>query len=165
MNTGHTVGYMPMPADFPLKDLFRKGRPRHEKYDAFWCRHPPMDPGRRAKIFAPFDALVGFDDAIASKQVLYEPKRRLSEEEKERLDKKLRLLASLTRNGKEVRKNRVSAKVTYFVPCTDKNSFAYGAEGTYNTIAGIVEKADPYAITIDGLDIPLEEVSGIELIS
>ena len=90
MNTGHTVGYMPMPADFPLKDLFRKGRPRHEKYDAFWCRHPPMDPGRRAKIFAPFDALVGFDDAIASKQVLYEPKRRLSEEEKERLNKKQR---------------------------------------------------------------------------
>ena len=150
-----------MPADFPYRTIFLKGRPQHEKYDDFWLRHPPMNPGRRAKIFAPFDALAGFDDAVASKEVLYEPKRHLSESEKERLDKRLRLLAALTRNGKEARQNRPAAEVTYFVPCSDKNSFAYGLEGTYNTVAGFVERVSRYAITIDGKDIPLEDVAGI----
>ena len=132
MNAYNPIGYMPMPAGFPLKDLFLKGRPAHKKYDDFWQKHPPMKPGRRAKIFAPFDALAGFDDA------------------------------ALTRSGKEARKNRPSAAVTFFVPCVDKNSFAYGQEGTYNTITGFVEKVTGYAITIDGQNIPLEDVSDIK---
>ncbi len=57
-------GYMPMPASFRHRSLFLHGRPRHQKFDDFWLRHPPMDPGRRAKIFAPFDALKGFREAI-----------------------------------------------------------------------------------------------------
>ena len=36
--------------------------------DDFWCRHPPMDPGKRAKIFAPFSALRGFDEELKSSQ-------------------------------------------------------------------------------------------------
>ena len=55
---------MPMPDDFRHRDLFCAGRPVHEKYDEFWLRHPPMDLGRRAKIFAPFDALRGFSEAL-----------------------------------------------------------------------------------------------------
>ena len=43
-----------------------RGRPQHEKTDAFSIRHPPMPPGRWAKIFSPFDALKGFHDAIAA---------------------------------------------------------------------------------------------------
>lgn len=58
------IGYMPMPADFKYADLYRAGRPQHEKFDDFWCRHPPMDCGKRAKIFAPFNALRGFDREI-----------------------------------------------------------------------------------------------------
>ena len=34
--------------------------------DSFRLRHPSMDPGKRAKIFAPFDALAGFSDALAA---------------------------------------------------------------------------------------------------
>ena len=60
-------GYMPMPAAFVYRSVFLHGRPRHRKYDAFWIKHPPMDPGRRAKIFAPFDALRGFTDLIREK--------------------------------------------------------------------------------------------------
>ena len=59
-----TIGYMPMPISFRYKTLFLMGRPRHEKYDDFWRKHPPMDHVHRAKIFAPFDALAGFDDII-----------------------------------------------------------------------------------------------------
>ena len=44
----------------------RRGRPRHGAGDEFRLRHPAMDVGHRAKIFAPFDALAGFRDAIAA---------------------------------------------------------------------------------------------------
>ena len=49
------IGYMTMPADFEFKDLYRKGQPVHQWSDAFRLKHPSMDPGHRAKIFAPFD--------------------------------------------------------------------------------------------------------------
>lgn len=51
------------------------GRPRHEKYSDFWRKHIPMDPTHRAKQFAPFDALDGFGEAIAEKEMeVYERK-------------------------------------------------------------------------------------------
>ena len=62
------LGAMPMPADFRHADLLRRGRPLHRRFDDFSLRHPAMDPGRRAKIFAPFDALAGFSDAIAAEE-------------------------------------------------------------------------------------------------
>ena len=66
-----------MPANFRYAEIFRRGRPRHGKpgvlstYDAFYIKHPPMSPLRRAKLFAPFDALAGFGGRIAAKEVLY----------------------------------------------------------------------------------------------
>ena len=73
------VGFMQMPAGFRYKEVLRRGRPKHEKYDSFWIRHPPMPTSRWAKIFAPFDALYGFDDRIAGKEVLYCERKVLSE--------------------------------------------------------------------------------------
>lgn len=58
------LGSSRMPEDFAYWDVFLKGRPRHQKTDPFGIRHPAMDLGRRAKIFAPFDALRGFSAAI-----------------------------------------------------------------------------------------------------
>ena len=60
------IGYMPMPEGFRYAELAKAGRPQHQKFDEFWCRHPPMDLGKRAKIFAPFAALKGFDEEIRS---------------------------------------------------------------------------------------------------
>lgn len=65
-------GYMPMPAGFPYRALFLHGRPRHQKYDDFWRRHPPMDPRHRAKIFSAFDALSGFSDCLAEARIASE---------------------------------------------------------------------------------------------
>ncbi len=65
-----TIGDLPLPSDFKYRELFRKGCPRHQKTDPFRIRHPSMEPGRRAKIFAPFDALAGFSDAIRSQEIL-----------------------------------------------------------------------------------------------
>ncbi|MBR6398215.1 MAG: hypothetical protein IKS06_04945, partial [Lachnospiraceae bacterium] len=58
------IGYMTMPSDFKYKNAFLAGRPKHARTDRFRIRHPEMDHGRRAKIFAPFDALRGFSVAI-----------------------------------------------------------------------------------------------------
>ena len=58
------IGYMPMPEGFKYADLAKAGRPKHEKFDDFWLRHPPMDLNRRAKIFAPFTPLEGFNERI-----------------------------------------------------------------------------------------------------
>jgi hypothetical protein len=152
---------MTMPAGFPYREVFLKGMPQHQKFDAFWRKHPPMKQGRWAKIFAPFDALAGFDEAIGSKEISYEPKRSLSESEKEKLNKQLNHLHALTYNGAAVRKNRPIATVTYFVPCTDVNNFAYGTEGQYNMVTGLVRRVDQNTIVIDSQAIPLEDISEI----
>ena len=158
------VGFMPMPPSFSHRAAFLHGRPRHEKYDDFWVRHPPMDRGRRAKIFSAFDALRGFDACILSKETLYTERRDLSEEEKEAIDRKIILLHSLTRNSKMARRNRPFAKITYFEPCTDPYHFSYGSQGQYKTIEGIVRRVDPVvseSIRIGGQEIPLADITDI----
>ena len=48
-----------------------------------------MPPSRRAKQFAPFDALKGLQEAIAAKQKRPEPRRELSEFMKEQINQTL----------------------------------------------------------------------------
>ena len=60
---------MNMPDTFRYREVFLKGKPEHGEYDRFRIRHPKMDVGRRAKIFAPFDALRGFGDAICAEGI------------------------------------------------------------------------------------------------
>ena len=62
------LGYLPMPAGFKYQDVFLKGRPVHQKTDPFGVRHPRMELLRRARIFAPFDALRGFRAAIIARE-------------------------------------------------------------------------------------------------
>ena len=69
------IGQMPMPPGFRYAKTAARGRPRHEKYDTFYMKHPAMNIGKRAKIFSPFDALKGFNDAVASKEIKYVERR------------------------------------------------------------------------------------------
>ncbi len=156
------IGYMAMPADFEFKDLYAKGQPVHQWTDAFRLKHPSMDPGHRAKIFAPFDALAGFGDAVASKEVLYEFRREMSEEEKEELNRRVGILYRLTWNGKLARENRASVSVTYYIPCGDKDSFSYGYRGQYVTVSGICRKVGMKSILVDETAIPLKDIARIE---
>ena len=161
-----TVGYMPMPLSFAHRSLFLHGRPKHQKFDDFWWKHPPMDIKHRAKIFAPFDALTGFDDAIDSKTVPYEKKRILSDEEKTDLDRKLASLASLTYNSRAARANAMTAVVTYFVPCRDAESEWFGRGGRYEEIRGIVMKVDPDVssmLLIDEKAIAFDDIAEIRI--
>ena len=90
------IGVMAMPADFRYRDVFLKGKPQHDRYDLFRIKHPRMATCRRAKIFSSFDALKGFSEAVASKDVLYEYRKELESEDREELDRRLHILRNLT---------------------------------------------------------------------
>ena len=154
-------GLMPMPDHFAYRRIFEAGKPVHGRWDEFSLKHPPMDPGRRAKIFAPFDALRGFQEAIRSRETEYRPRIILEEGPKQDLDRKLRLLARLTENGPALRRYRPQARVTYFVPAEDPDRTG---SGQYRTVSGPVTRADglTHTLTADGLCIPFEDLLSIE---
>ncbi|MBR2531535.1 MAG: hypothetical protein IKE56_02570 [Lachnospiraceae bacterium] len=159
------IGMMSMPADFLYRDVFLKGKPRHDCLDGFRARHPKMDVGRRAKIFAPFDALRGFSAAVIAKDELYIDRVIPSPEDAEKLSRQLEILYGLTFNSRVARDSHVQVSVTYFVPCGDEDHEAYGRRGTYQTVTGIcrnVDAAVTRTIQIDAIRIPLEDVLKIE---
>lgn len=53
-----------IPSSFRYRKVYEKGKPVHGKNDDFYIKHPPMDLSKRAKIFSPFDALKGYDEAL-----------------------------------------------------------------------------------------------------
>ena len=142
MMSAGMVGYMQMPLNFKYKDVFLKGRPEHERWDSFLIKHPPMPAAKWAKIFSPFDALKGFSEAVASKEIQYVQKIELDDDEKRDLGRKLDVLHNLTWNGRMARSNRVMISVKYFEPCTDRDSFAFGAKGQYKELQGMVLRVD-----------------------
>ena len=161
----YAIGVMPMLAGFRYREVFLKGKPQHDRYDSFRIRHPQMDVGKRAKLFAPFDALRGFDFAILMKNELYTEKSDMSPEDREELDRRLSILHNLTYNSRIARANRVQVSVTYYEPCSDVDIEAYGSQGQYKTITGICWNVDAEmtkTILIDGTRIPLEDIREIE---
>lgn len=119
---------------------FSRCRPQHGRCDDFSLRHPQMPLGQRAKLFSPYSALTGFEEAIGEKLQRYVEKRDLTEEEQAEIDRALGRLCELTRRRDA---GRVKASVTFFVPCPDENHEAYRRGGTYETLCGAVRKVDP----------------------
>ena len=159
------IGVMAMPAGFQYSEVFLKGKPRHEQYDNFLVRHPRMDVGKRAKIFAPFDALRGFDFAIMCKNEVYRDKAALSPEETEELSRRLEILHNLTYNSRMAKENQVQVSVTYYEPCSNESHEDYELRGQYRTITGICWNVDSEvtnSILIDNTMIPLNNVIKIE---
>ena len=157
-----------VPADFPYLAAIFQGPPIHD-HDAFALRHPRMDRGKRAKIFAPFDALDGYSDAVRRKDVAYVDKvdlneAGLAEDERAELGRRLAILRELT-GGPAAGRRRVVATVTYFEPCLDEDSFSYGLRGQYRTATGVCRRVDcevSRTITLDDEVIPLSEVIRVE---
>ena len=85
-----------------------------------------MDIGRRAKQFAPFAALRGLDETVRQQEILYEPRKILSEEKQNELDMKLRILAY----GMKI-------QATYF-----QKSWKDPSVGQYHTLSGTVKFFD-----------------------
>ena len=159
------IGVMAMPADFRYREVFLKGKPQHDRCDPFRIRHPRMNTGHRAKIFAPFDAIKGFNEAVSAKEVLYENRIELSPEDAAELDRRLTILHNLTYNSRMARANRVQVSVTYYQPCMDPNHDDYRLRGQYQTISGICWNVDAEVnrtITIDRMKLSLDDVLRID---
>ena len=153
-----------LPIGFKYTAAFLSGRPQHHRFDDFSRKHPKMDRRRRAKIFAPFDALDGYSDSIDSKNVEYVERIELEEADHIELNRRLQILRALTCNSKLARANQVKVNVRYYTPCTDHNRFAWQMLGKYVTATGICWKVDPEEtgmITIDEAAIPLADVTEI----
>lgn len=66
--------------------------------DILHCSRPvsfkrnPMQRAHRAKQFAAFDALKGYEDAVRAQEWLYEPYQELSPEKSEEIDRQLHLV-------------------------------------------------------------------------
>lgn len=138
--------------------------PGPHRDELFLRRHPRMPLSQRAKIFKPFVALEGYDQAVRNQNILYEPRRELDPEERYALNTRLRRLAQLVRNGKAVRENPVHVKMEYFTVCTDSWNDAYGREGLYKTLTGRLLRVDPVhqEITIEDRIIPFSDIYRIE---
>ena len=157
-----------IPIDFPYITAFFQGRPKHE-HDEFSLKHPKMEYGKRAKIFAPFDALDGYSDAVRSKDVDYIDRvdlheDGLAEEMRDELARRLKILHSLTLTGRQARANQIVVTVTYFVPCEDENNFAFRGRGLYKTAAGVCRKVDfvQQKMVVDETTILLDNIVSVD---
>ena len=137
------------------EDIIDMNRPAHHN-DLFSRRHPRMSQLNRAKIFAPFAALVGFDERVRQKETVYVPRHVLDSDEEWALDQQLYRLHRLTANSRLARENAVKVTVEYFCECTDPENDAYGKKGVYKTATGVVRKVDQIAqlliLIVDGAE-------------
>ena len=99
----------------------------------------PMPPSRRAKQFAPFDALKGLKEAIAAKEKRPEPRRELTDYAKEQINQAL----SQLRKGQQV-------TVVYY--CSQDQET--------QQITGTVMKVDAHwkVLFVDQVDIDFSEI-------
>ena len=90
--------------------------------------HPRMSNYNRAAQFAPFAALVGYEEAIEKSEIHYDVRTELSDDLKEEIEKALQYIASKI-------KNRPTIEVIYFVKYKDNL-------GNYVTYKGKLKKID-----------------------
>ena len=105
--------------------------------------YPKMKVSDRAKQFAPFAALTGYDDVIEDRGRVFDRRRYLSEEEKEKIDA---VLSSLKKND--------MVTVEYFSPESDDDL------GFYKEISGKVERIEieNLVIRVEGKILDFEDI-------
>lgn len=115
--------------------------------------HPQMSMHDRAAQFSPFAALTGFDAAVAEEARVTDRRIELEEDERQRLNERLRILSEHIEEQPEV-------SITYFVPDERKDG------GAYVTNTGALKKIDEYEhvlIMTDGVKIPIREIIEVSL--
>ena len=114
-------------------------------------KHMPLQD--RASQFAPFAALVGYDDAVQETARLTGERIEPDEGEKQILNEKLQIIEANL--GKEF-----PVTITHFVPDERKSG------GAYVTVQGRVKKLDDHSGSIlltDGRVIPIRETIGLHI--
>ncbi len=96
-------------------------------------KHPRMSTADRAKIFAPFAALKGYEEAIAAKEKIVVPRIELSEEAREYLDMQVSRIESLLAKGQHP-----IITVVYFQQEKGRKE----GEGEYLQFTGMAAKFD-----------------------
>lgn len=126
-------------------------RPAHNG-DAFSHLHPKMPRGSRAKLFAPFDALSGFDESMDAETVYTVHPAELTEEMREELDARWRELQDRFQKlpgRKTERKGKIQISVLYFQENTAQTILHDdGPRGTYVWLSGDVLDVDPIGRTM-----------------
>ena len=116
-------------------------------------KHPQMSIYERAAQFAPFAALVGYEDAVEETARITDKRIELNEEEKNILDMKLQMLI-------EQIKVQIYPNITimYFIPDLKKDG------GKYIRISGKIKKIDEFKNLIildDKTEIPIRDIISI----
>ncbi|WP_456078856.1 hypothetical protein [Mogibacterium diversum] len=146
---------------FEYADIINRVRPIH-KTDRFSYKYPRMSNEKRAKIFAPFAALSGYDDALAEKEVIYDIKRVLTDDEYFDLDCKIATIYEKCSNSILARENGVEVRILYFEQLADDE-----LHGRYLEVIGLVTKVRPDKGTITILDkeISLRSIYKLEILN
>lgn len=118
-------------------------------------KHPRMRVEDRAKIFAPFAALKGYEEAITAKQRIVVPRIELSEEVKEYLDLLLGKIERLLLSGQHP-----IITVVYF----QKDKVENEEGGVYIRFTGMAAKFDKTSRILQIVDkrLRLDDIYGIE---
>ena len=122
------------------------GLPRHVSDN-----HKKMPMAQRAAQFAPFAALSGYEDAIEEAARHTEARPGLSEDIKELIDYKLRVIS-------EYSEGEASADIAFFVPDEKKDG------GRYESVSGKVERIDKDSgcvIMENKVKIPIKDIIDI----
>ena len=131
----------------PYEKILHAERPVHFQ-DTFSAKHPPMPREKRAKLFAPFDALAGYGEALDEQEVIYQEREVLSEEKRQELDKKLGFLRTVYRERRQGTKyvGGSLAVKTFVPPCVTIRYFeevpGQDGRGQYHTVSGAVVKME-----------------------
>lgn len=91
--------------------------------------HPRMSKYKRSAQFAPFAALVGYDEQVQECSRLTDKRLEIDDELKEKINNKLNKINELIKNSPEV-------EITYFIPDEKKDG------GKYITDKGNVKRID-----------------------
>lgn len=115
--------------------------------------HPQMSMHDRATQFAPFSALVGYNDAVAEATRQTEKRPELDEQEQREINAILCTLAERSQDHQKVR-------IRFFVP--DKRK----ADGIIVDVKSVIKKlvtTDKIIVLNDGTVIPISDLIEIEL--
>ncbi len=115
-------------------------------------RHARMSVRNRAAQFAPFAALIGFDDEIEETGRYTDVRIEQDENAKDALDERMQILVEYVSQHPKVR-------LTYFVPDMLKSG------GSYRTETGNLKKIDEYErkiVMMSGNEIPIDDIFSLE---
>ena len=113
---------------------------------------PRMSMHDRAAQFAPFAALVGYDDTVAETARLTESRPVLDEQEQKELDMRLRYLADHL-------KEQLVVHIQYFVPDERKSGSAI------MEFNGVVRKiVNGVIVTADDINICIEDIIALDVV-